>query len=128
MKQRFTKGLVALMVALMLLTSNTIVLAGMKDIELTPGKATNVGNMMKAFPTVADAQMTVHFFFETDGLVNLHVFDIQGRVVAADQGFVPQARTHECIVDVSGIAEGIYFAKLTHTNGTTLTSKFVVQH
>jgi hypothetical protein len=128
MMQKFTKKLGVAVLAVLLIGLNLIAVAGMKDIELTPGKVDNKGNMMKVFPTIATDDVTVHFYFETDDQVTLNVFDMQGRQVAMDQGYVSKLRTHECIVGVNSIAPGVYFVKLTQAHGTSLTQKIVVQH
>jgi hypothetical protein len=128
MIQKFTKKVGMAVIAALLIGVNLFAAGGMKDIELTPGKVENHGNMMKVFPTIATDDVTVHFFFETDDQVTLNVFDMQGRQVATDHGYVPALRTHEAIVDVSSMAPGVYFVKLTQAHGTSQMTKIVVQH
>lgn len=131
MKKSFTKSLMVALFAAVLVGVNVLAFAGtkMKDIELDPGKGDNIGNQMKVFPTIATAQVAVHFFFETDDQVTMSVYDLQGRVVdPGAEGFVPKARLHESIVDVSTMNNGVYFVKLAQANGTTMTTKFMVQH
>lgn len=100
----------------------------MRDIELTPDKLSHHGHMMKAFPTIADATVTIHFWFEQEGDVTLQVMDLQGRVVAQDQGHITALRTHETIVDAAQLQNGTYIARLAHADGTAQYSKFVVAH
>ena len=131
MIQKITKKFLVAMLAITLIGVNLLAFGAgkMKDIELDPGKGENVGNMMKTFPTMATSQVTVNFFFASDDVVTLSVYDLQGRVVdPGAQGFVPKARLHESTIDVSTLANGTYFVKLAQNNGTVLTSKFVVQH
>ncbi|HEX2898232.1 MAG TPA: T9SS type A sorting domain-containing protein [Bacteroidia bacterium] len=130
MIQKITKKLLLASFALLLLCVNLFTFGAgkMKDIELDPGKGENVGNQIKVFPTIAQDLVTVHFFFETDGIVSLQVYDLQGRVVDGVQGYVSKARTHETTVDASALANGTYFVKLTSADGATLTSKVIVRH
>ncbi len=131
MIQKITKMFLIALLALCLIGVNVLAFAGtkMKDIELDPGKGDNVGNQMKVFPTIASAQVAVDFFIEQDAIVTLSIFDAQGRIADdGAQGFVPKARLHESLIDVSTMPNGMYFVKLAQTNGTTLTSKFVVRH
>ena len=131
MKKSFTKSWLVALVAAVLVGINVLAFAGskMKDIELDPGKGDNIGNLMKVFPTIATEQVAVHFFFATDDQVTMSVYDLQGRVVdPGAEGFVPKARLHESIVDVSTMNNGVYFVKLAQANGTTMTTKFMVQH
>ena len=131
MKKSFTKSLLVALFAAVLVGVNVLAFAGskMKDIELDPGKGDNIGNLMRVFPTIATEQVAVHFFFATDDQVTMSVYDLQGRVVdPGAEGFVPKARLHESIVDVSTMNNGVYFVKLAQANGTTMTTKFMVQH
>jgi hypothetical protein len=130
MIQKFTKHLMVVALTVMLMTVNLFGFAkdGMKDIELDPDKTVNVGNQMKTFPTIASNEVTMHFFFENDGMVELDVYDSQGRTVHHDQGFVTKARTHETKWDVNQAENGTYFVKLTQANGASLISKVIVRH
>jgi hypothetical protein len=129
MFQKFTKRFFIVTLAIVLVGVNSLGYAGskMKDIELDPGKGDNVGNHL-ALITSASA-VAVDFFVESDGIVTLGVFDMQGRSVdSGAEGFVPKARMHESVVDVSNLQNGIYFVRLTHQNGTVMTAKFLVAH
>jgi hypothetical protein len=130
MIQKFTKNLFVASMVLMLLCANLFTFArgGMRDIELDPGKGDNVGNQVKVYPTIAKDLVTVHFFFETEGMVSMQVYDMQGRIVDGDQGYVTKARTHETTIDATALENGTYFVKLTSANGATLTSKVIVRH
>ncbi len=130
MIQKFTKNLFVASMVLMLLCVNLFSFGAgkMKDIELDPGKGDNVGNQIKVYPTIAQDLVTVHFFFETEGMVSMQVYDMQGRVVDGVQGYVTKSRTHETTIDASVLGNGTYFVKLTSANGATLTSKVIVRH
>lgn len=128
MKQQFTRLMLA-MVAIMACFSLANAYPPMKDIELDPDKGENKGNFMLTFPTIASSQVAVRFYFEHEGDVTLSVFDTQGRKSEIESyGHIPAARMHECILDVTGIQNGVYFVKLTHADGTVKVSKIVVQH
>jgi hypothetical protein len=126
--KKIYSGLLVCALAVMMIGGMLQVKGGMKDIELTPGKITNEGNSMKLFPSIASTQATVHFWFDADGYVTLHVFDIQGRVVATDEGQILKAHTIETQIDAQSLQNGAYFARLTHSSGKSMTSKFVVAH
>ena len=100
----------------------------MKDIEIDPGKIIHTGNSNQLYPSIASSEATVHFWFDTDGVVNLKVYDLQGKVVDGVEGTIRKSRTIETTIDVTGLQNGTYLARLIHENGTSLTSKFVVAH
>ena len=130
MIQKFTKSFFVggLMLALLCANLFTFGAGKMKDIELDPGKGDNVGNQIKVYPTIAQDMVTVHFFFENEGVVTMKVYDMQGHVVDGVNGYVTKARTHETTIDASILANGTYFVKLTSASGATLTSKVIVRH
>lgn len=129
MKQNFTKFFLMGMLVMLGIVNLVNAAGPMKDIELDPGKGENKGNFMQAFPTIATSQVTVRFYFEHEGDVTLSVYDMQGRSVdAGAKGHIPAARMHESVIDASNILDGVYFVKLTHTDGTVKVSKIVVQH
>lgn len=131
MMQKITKNLFKALLMAVLVSVNLLAFGGgrMKDIELDPGKNDNHGDMMKVFPTIASSQATVHFYFATDDMVTLSLYDQNGRLaMPSDHGFVPKLRTHEDVIDLTGVANGTYFLKLSQANGKTLTTKIVVQH
>lgn len=127
MKKIYTRFLVFAM-AILIVGGMLVAKNGMKDIELDPGKHDNKGNVIKLFPSIVSTEATVHFWFDADGYVTMNVYDIQGRVAASDEGTIRALRTFETHVDAASLQSGTYFVRLTHSNGSSLTSKMVVAH
>ena len=116
--------------ALLIVTGLGLFAAGpMKDIELDPDKAPNVGNQMLVYPTLAtrNDEVKIDFFFEQDGMVNVRVMDQTGRDAAAPSGgYLKAGRTNEVIQAGSELSAGLYYIQVSHENGATLTQKIMI--
>jgi hypothetical protein len=84
----------------------------------TPGIATVTPN---PFNPVA----TIRFGVVNEGIVDLAVYDVAGRLVARLVHESMPAGNHDVTWDAGGVASGVYFARLTTPDGT-FTRKLVV--
>lgn len=120
----FSVALVVLLIAGLCFDS----MAGMKDIELNPDKLVKTGSSISVFPSLANTETTVHFWFEFDGVVTANIIDMQGRVLESESGYFVHEHLIEGKFDVSNYAPGTYFMRLVHSTGKVLTAKFMVAH
>ncbi|NUO19279.1 T9SS type A sorting domain-containing protein [bacterium] len=77
------------------------------DNLLTPNDFT-----LSAYPNPFNPTTTLNFTLSQSSHVQLDLFDIQGRLVTSLANEIMTAGSHNVSVDGSGLASGIYFAKL----------------
>ncbi len=76
-------------------------------------------------PNPFNCRAEITFTLPREGYVQLAVYDIAGREVAAlSEGCYP-AGTHQAVWDASKVASGVYFARLT-TQGADMTKKLLL--
>lgn len=71
--------------------------------------------LAETFPNPAQGAATLRYYLEQDGVVHLRVYDAAGRTVAeaVSGAFQEGGRWHTAALDVSGLAGGTYFYRLT---------------
>jgi hypothetical protein len=86
-----------------------------------PGVSLELGRL-------ADRSLDLRFFLPESGMVDLSIFDVQGRMVAPVARGPFSAGTHEVCWDGRDRVRGIYFARLVHRGQSRaeLTRKIVV--
>lgn len=78
------------------------------------------------YPNPFNPSTTISFQLPANSRVNLEVFDIAGRKIAAlVDGEMKTAGTHQVTFDASGLASGMYFYRL-QTAGQSLTQKMML--
>ena len=80
---------------------------------------------MTAYPNPFNAMTTISFSLPKAGRVKVEVFDVMGRKVQALAYEIQQAGDHRVVFDGTGLASGIYFARVT-TRGQTATRKLLL--
>ncbi len=84
---------------------------------------------LAAFPNPFSSMTTVRFSLPEDGAAELRVYSMTGEEVAVlFDGMAEANRSYEVEWKASGVAQGIYFAKLITSNGTVLTKKLVLNN
>ncbi|HEX2900790.1 MAG TPA: T9SS type A sorting domain-containing protein, partial [Bacteroidia bacterium] len=84
---------------------------------------------LAAFPNPFSSMTTVRFTLPQDGAAELRVYSMTGEEVAVlFDGIAEANRSYEVEWKASGVAQGIYFAKLITSNGTVMTKKLVLNN
>lgn len=108
---------------------------GMWEVDISDLTATAVDESeltiqpiaLRVFGNPASDRTTLRFSLRRAGEIDLALFDTTGRrVKTVKQGFV-HAQVDNADVDVSDLAAGVYFARLTSA-GATVNAKLVVRH
>jgi len=97
------------------LTATTIVTQSEDDITM-PSETKIKGN----YPNPFNPSTTIEFDLSSEnaGLINVMVYDLQGRLVdTIYDGYMSEGAGHKLVWDASAVASGKYFAVLSTTNG-----------
>lgn len=128
MKKFSTRNFLALFAMMVLLGNAVYAWPPMKDIELDPDKAVNVGDKLWMC-TGNPGEINFNFFFAQDGAVTVKVYDLNGReVLPVNGGYLRGGRTNQCVIEKGDLQNGVYFVKVSHSNGTELVKKFSVMN
>ena len=86
------------------------------ETKITPENTT----LLSSYPNPFNAKTHISFQLQTGGIVNLKIYDIAGREIAAlVEGFKPVG-AHSILFDAEGFSSGIYFARLMTSNKTQI--------
>ena len=80
----------------------------------------------KSFPNPFNPTTELTYTIPASGEVSLTIYDIQGREVDVLLGGYQSSGEHSIVWDAKNLPSGIYFARLSSTNGQTQTRKLVL--
>ena len=82
---------------------------------------------LNAYPNPFSSMTTVRFSIPQDGVVGLRVYSMTGEEVAVlFDGMAEAGRNYEVEWKPTGVAQGIYFAKMVTAGGEVMTKKLVL--
>jgi hypothetical protein len=81
--------------------------------------------LLAPFPNPFNATTTIAYDLPKAGHISLRIYDLLGREVAVLKDGLVEAGTHRVVFDGSGLASGIYFARL-ESDGLAQTRKLVL--
>jgi alkaline phosphatase D len=86
----------------------------------------DLGNlqMMSVYPNPADNQLYCQLFIQKEGLVNVEVLDMNGRMIYSNKIGPMVNGLHNIVIPCSQLASGTYLLRL-RSNGTVKTAKFL---
>ena len=79
---------------------------------------------LSIFPNPGSGVFNIEFLNAVSGGVTLEVFDITGNVVSNE---IIASENGMIVLDITNAASGMYFVKMTQTNGTTEVKQIIKQ-
>ena len=82
-------------------------------------------SLSKAYPNPFNPSTSLSYTMKVDGVVNVSVYDVSGRMVSELENGFQSAGTHSVVFDASDLSSGIYFVNMS-ADAFTATQKIML--
>lgn len=82
-------------------------------------------SQLKLFPNPASDYLNINFEMEKSGMVNINIFDIQGKLIIAAEYNLGKGNHHK-MINLSKFESGMYIIN-AKINGQNVSEQFIVQ-